>query len=104
MDITRVQRKGKKRLEQGLGKQSQDKHIGDLERNSFSEADYNDPLVKQWCEEVDQKFQEKFGRITHEELFKIQDLVTKIRKENPLLKFNEAVDIVLEQISFQKKC
>ncbi len=103
MDITRVQRKGKKRLEQGLEKQSQDKHTCDSRRNNLPEADYNDPLVKQWCEEVDQKFQEKFGRITHEELFKIQELATKIRKEDSRLKFYEAVDIILEQISFKKR-
>ena len=86
-----------------MEKQFRDKRGYDLKRDNLPEADYNDPLVKQWCEEVDNKFGEKFGRISHEELFKIQELATKVRKQNPRLKFNEAVDIVLGKISFKKE-
>lgn|SRR3989338_10273316 len=103
MDIIRVQRNGKKKLAAGLGRQSQGKRGYDSKRDNFPEADYNDPLVKQWCEEVDKNFNEKFGPISHKELFKIQELSEKVRKQNPHLTFNEAVNVVLEKIAFKKR-
>ena len=86
-----------------MEKQYQDKRGYDLKKDDFPEADYHDPLVKQWCEEVDKSFNEKFGRISHKELFKIQELAEKARKQNPHLTFNEAVNVVLEKIAFKKR-
>ena len=69
----------------------------------ISEANYDDPKVKQWCEEGEKRFIEKFGKISHEELFKIENLAHQVQKENPKLNFREAVDIVMKRMPFRKR-
>lgn len=103
-----------------MGKSSQDKHIGDLgdsetilvdevpvelppDFHQLSEANHDDPQIKQWCEEGDKRFIEKFGKISHEELFKIEKSAYQIIKENTKLGFREAVNIAMRRISFRKK-
>ncbi len=118
MDIIHDLNRKKKKSEHTSARLSQGKATGSLKDDEYMlngeiikmapdlkdlpEFNCDDPASQAWTEASEQRFKDKYGKITHEEMCRLIEIQKHLRQENPDLTPKIAANLAWDRFQQQK--